>query len=147
MSKNRLIQEYISEVQPFQAIDQLIKKYKMDMDIIDIKESDLSEFEKFHFKFLRLNYEYKYNIDPMEVHFQFFLVQKNEKSKQYYDLMENELERIIVVIEQRVNLVMSNCRELSLDLRIERGIEEQYVEKETIELLEYLVNFDLRKQL
>ncbi|GAU77928.1 hypothetical protein [Fusibacter sp. 3D3] len=147
MSKNRLIQEYMSEVRPFQTVDQLIKNYKNKMDIIDIKESDLSKFEEFHFKFLRLNYEHKYNIDPMEVHFQFFLVQKNEKSKPYYDLMENELERIIVVIEQRVNLVMSNSRELSLDLKIERGIEAQYVEKETIELLEYLVSFDLRKQL
>ena len=86
------------------------------MDITQIKEYALSELEEPHFKFLRFNYRNNIDVDITKADFIFFMIQKNEISKQYYDLMQNELERIIIVIEPKLNVKVSNCNILSLDL-------------------------------
>ncbi|MEG2993709.1 MAG: hypothetical protein RR847_05505 [Bacilli bacterium] len=72
---------------------------------------------------------------------------KNERSKYYYNLMQSEDERIIIVIESTANLIASNCNVLSLDLQIERGIDKKHIELETLELFEYLSFFEFRDSL
>lgn len=147
MNKNNFINEYIHQIRPYQTVKQVIEMYGRKMDIVRINESELLDDEVFYFRFMRLNYEHSFKKDPMTVNFEFFWVQKNNKSKFYYDFMEKLEHRIIIVIEQSADLVMSNCEALSLDLRIDRGIEDKYVENETIELIEYLSWFHLRKEL
>lgn len=151
MSNEKLIsylkKQYLDKIRPLQTVNEVINIFKNKMDITQIKESDLSELEEPHFKFLRFNYRNNIDVDITKADFIFFMIQKNERSKQYYDLMQNELERIIIVIEPKSNLIASNCDILSLDLQIERGIDEKYVELETSELIAYLSYFEFRKSL
>lgn len=139
-----LKEKYIDRVRPLKTVNEVIDLFKKEMDIIQIKESDLSVLEEPHFKFLKENYRHAFNTDPSTIEFHFFLLQKNEKSKYYYVTMQNEEERIIIVTESKANLILSNCPILSLDLQIDRGIDQKYIQSKSIELMEYLSLFEFR---
>lgn len=139
-----LKEQYLDKVRPLKTVKEIIDLFKKEMDIIQIKESDLSVLEEPHFKFLRFNYSNNINTDISKIKFVFFFIQKNERSKYYYNLMQNEVERIIIVIESKANFIASNCNVLLLDLLIERGIDKKHIELETLELIEYLSLFEFR---
>lgn len=143
---NELSKKYYNEIRPLQSAIQVIDKFNKCMDIYKIKESDLSISEQPHFRFLRSNYENCYKFSGKDYEFIFFVVEKNEKSKKYYDFMENKSERIIVAIEPKTNYVSSSCRMLQFDIKIEIGIDSQFIENETIEFLEYLLLFEFKEE-
>lgn len=139
-----LKEQYLDRVRPLKTVNEVIDMLKNEMEIIPIKESDLSEFEEPHFKFMRDNYSKNINNDISKLNFEFFVLKKNAKSKYYYNLMQNEKERIIIVIELKANFIASNCNELLIDLQIERGIDKKHIELETLEFIEYLSLFEFK---
>lgn len=106
-----LKKKYIHQISPLKMVSEVIRE----LDLIPLKESELNVLESPHFRFLRENYRSAFNIDPSTIEFHFFLLPNNEKSKYYYDLMENKDERIIIVTETDVYFITSNCQLLSLD--------------------------------
>ena len=144
--KADLKEQYLGQIRPLKTVNSVISIFQQEMDIIEINEYDLSDYEKPHFRFLRFNYSKNINIDINEVEFVFLMVEKNERSEQYYELMQYEAERIIIVIENKANLITSNCGVLSIDLQIERGIEKTHIDQDTTELIAYLTLFDFRSQ-
>lgn len=142
-----LKEQYLSKVQPLISVDQIIDDIKNTLEVFEINEEDLTDNEQPHFKFLRLNYQNKYNMDASNSNFKFYVIKKNERSMRYYNLMENETERIIVMTESNVNLIASTCTLLSLELRIKRGLDKKTIQDENIELVEYLSQFDLINQI
>lgn len=142
-----LKEQYLGKVQPLMSVDQIIDDIKNTLDVFEINEKDLNNNEQPHFKFLRLNFQNKYNMDTCNSNFKFYIIKKNERSMKYYSLMEIESERIIVVTESNVNLITSTCTFLSLELRIKRGLDKKTIQDENIELVEYLSQFELLNQI
>ena len=113
-----LKEQYLDRVRPLKTVNEVIDMLKNEMEIIPINISKLN--------------------------FEFFVLKKNAKSKYYYNLMQNEKERIIIVIELKANFIASNCNELLIDLQIERGIDKKHIELETLEFIEYLSLFEFK---
>jgi len=145
--KAYLMEQYMDQICSIKTVDNVITVFGKKLDIIEINESDLSPLEEPHFRFLRLNYSNNINTDIDEVNFVFFMVKKNDRSSRYYELMEHETERVIIVTESKANLITSNCKLLSLDMQIERGLKESYIKQDTPELIAYLTLFDFRTQI
>lgn len=138
---------YFDKVRPLIGVDVLINDLKTQLDFELISESDLSVSERPYFRFLKSNFLNHYKLDPNNVRFKFYSIDKNEKSVKYYNLMPSNDDRIIIVIEENVNFITSNCSLLSIELRIEKGVEIDSESDCSLKLLEYLSNFDLLYQM
>ncbi len=144
--KTYLKQQYSQEIRPLQSVNEVISAFQNKLDIV---ETELSESEAIFLKMTMINHIYVHKNDPItsnldKLNFISYEVVRNKKSDHYYNHMRisSDNERILVIIESRLNEITSNCEELKVDMIIERGIDTFHVNQDTPEFFAYLMLFD-----